>query len=214
MARDVVLHGYRISVYTRAARMVLTAKGVAYGEAEVNPFDPKAHEGYEALHPFFRVPVLVADGFTVYETAAITRYVDAAFPGPALTPEAPEAAARMAQVIGVVDAYAYWPLVRQVFVQLVANPHSGELTDEAEAQAGLAAAPRIFAALEAIAVEGRVLVPDALTLADCHLAPMIGYFAAAPEGAEMLAQYDALSAWWAAIRTAPAFYDTEAWPPK
>src|SRR5260370_16462383 len=110
-----ILHGYRYSVYQRIARLALAEKGVAYQQVEVNPFAPDVPAAYRALHPFGRVPAMVHDGFALYETAAITRYVDRAFAGPALQPADAKALARMDQIIGVVDAYGYWPLARQAF---------------------------------------------------------------------------------------------------
>src|SRR5436190_22831101 len=108
----VVLHGYRYSVYVRIARLALAEKAVAYDRVEVNPFAPDVPASYLALHPFGRVPTLVHDGFTLYETGAIIRYIDRAFPGPALQPTEPKALARMDQAIAIVDAYGYWPVVR------------------------------------------------------------------------------------------------------
>jgi len=99
-----VLHGYRYSVYNRIARLALTEKGLPYERIEVNPFAPDVPESYRALHPFGRVPALVHDGFALYETGAITRYIDRAFPGPPLQPTDPRALARMDQVISIVDA--------------------------------------------------------------------------------------------------------------
>jgi glutathione S-transferase len=47
-----------------------------------------AHKTPEHLarHPFGRVPAFEHDGFKLYETSAITRYLDAVLPGPAPTP--------------------------------------------------------------------------------------------------------------------------------
>ncbi len=78
----VVLHGYRYSVYVRIARLALAEKSVTYQRVEVNPFAPDMPSAYLVLHPFRRVPVLVHDDFVLYETAAITRYVDETFAGP------------------------------------------------------------------------------------------------------------------------------------
>src|SRR3954468_4908497 len=102
---SLVLHGYHYSVYARIARLTLAEKGVAYDRVEVNPFAPNVPAAYLALHPFGRVPALVHDGFALYETGAITRYIDRAFPGPALQPAEPRAAARMDQIIAIVDSY-------------------------------------------------------------------------------------------------------------
>src|SRR5690348_2626022 len=139
-----VLHGYHYSVYQRIARLTLSEKGVAYRQVEVNPFAPDVPASYLDLHPFGRVPVLVHDGFALYETAAIARYIDRAFPGPALQPTAPQALARMDQIIGVVDAYGYWPLVRQVFVQRVSRPRRGQPGDGDELARGLAASVKVL----------------------------------------------------------------------
>ena len=79
----VELIGYRYSVYLRIARLVLAEKGVAFTQVEVNPF-AGAPDWYLALHPFGRVPTLRHGDFVLYETSAISRYVDAAFDGPAL----------------------------------------------------------------------------------------------------------------------------------
>ncbi len=97
------------------------------------------------------MPTIVHDGFALYETGAITRYLDRAFPGPGLQPADPKRLARMDQIIGVVDAYAYWPLVRQVFVHDVIRPHMGTAGDAAELEKGLAASAKALDALEALA---------------------------------------------------------------
>ena len=76
-----VLHGYRYSVYVRIARLALAEKGVAYDRVEVNPFAADVPAAYLALHPFGRVPTLVHDDFALYETGAITRYLDRSFAG-------------------------------------------------------------------------------------------------------------------------------------
>ena len=126
---SLVLHGYRYSVYLRIVRLVLTEKGLPYDRVEVNPFAADLPADYLKLHPFGRVPTLVHDDFALYETAAITRYIDRAFPRPRLQPEEPRQAARMDQVIAVADAYGYWPLVRQVFSHRVFRPGVGQPAD-------------------------------------------------------------------------------------
>ncbi len=191
----VELIGYQHSVYVRIVRAVLREKGVPFRHVEVDPFGP-VPDWYRALHPFGRVPVLRHGAFVVYETAAICRYVDAAFSGMRLVPTEARAAARMQQVIGIVDGYGYWPMVRQVFAHTVFRPRmEGETGDPAEVAAGLRAAAGVLGALEGL-IEGEWLAGEALSLADLHLGPMMGYFTAAPEGAAMLAGYPKLAVWW------------------
>ncbi|MCV3271557.1 glutathione S-transferase family protein [Roseobacter sinensis] len=203
------LYGYRPSVYTRVIRLVLAEKGLRYRSCEVNPFDPGASGDRQTPHPFTRVPVLDHDGVRIYETAAIARYLDAAFPVPPLTPGTPIAVARMAQVVAIVDAYGYWPLVRQVFGHGVFRPRHRLEADPKEITAGLAAAEAVLDALEAIAVEGTVLTGAGPTLADCHLAPMIAAFAAAPQGRAAVARRPALSKWWQCWATRPSMRQTD-----
>jgi glutathione S-transferase len=204
---SLVLHGYHYSVYNRIARLALAEKGVAYDRVEVNPFaDPPP--AYLALHPFGRVPTLVHDGFVLYETGAIIRYVDRAFPGPALQPATPRALARMDQLIGIIDSYGYWPMVRQVFSHRVFRTAAGRPVDEAEIARGLDGSAKVLAALEALAAEPFLAGPE-LSLADLHVGAMIAYFTLAPEGAAALAGYPRLAKWWAHARQRASFATTD-----
>jgi glutathione S-transferase len=209
-----ILHAYHYSVYNRIARLALAEKGVAYERAEVNPFDPAVPAAYLALHPFGRVPTLVHDGFVLYETGAITRYVDRAFPGPSLQPSDPRALARMDQLIGVIDAYGYWPMVRQVFSHRVFRAAAGRPVDEAEVAQGLAGSAKVLAALAALAATDAFLVGPDLSLADLHVGAMVAYFTLAPEGAALLRDYPRLAAWWAKIGQRASFTFTDPGLPK
>lgn len=201
---SLILHGYRYSVYVRIVRLVLAEKGLAYESVDVNPFAAEVPVGHRALHPFGRVPALVHDRFALYETGAITRYLDRAFPRPALQPQAPRPLARMDQIIAVVDAYAYWPMVRQVFVHDVMRPHLGTEGDPQELQKGLDASARALDALEALAAADSWLTGPDLTLADLHLGAMVAYFGQSPRGAALLAERPRLAAWWQRLQERPS----------
>ncbi|HKX11069.1 MAG TPA: glutathione S-transferase family protein [Stellaceae bacterium] len=205
----VVLHGYQYSVYLRIVRLALAEKGVAYERVEVDPFAADVPASYLAMHPFKRVPVLVHDDFVLYETGAITRYVDETFPGPRLQPTAPRDRARMTQIISVIDSYAYWPMVRQIYSHAVFRPLVGERVDPAEIVRGLEGSTRALGALEALAAGGDFLVGATLSLADLHLGPMMAYFSIAPEGKQLLSEYPRLSAWWHAMQGRPSLAATD-----
>ena len=153
-------------------------------------------ENYGQLHPFYSVPVLEHQDFTLYETAAITRYIDEAFPKPPLQPGEPRQRARMVQIIAAVDAYGYWPLVRQVFSQRVFGPAFGEPVDQVALSEGLESSKIVLAALEDLAAADVYLAGGQVSLADFHLAAMIDYFAMAAEGAALLDRYPKLTKWW------------------
>jgi len=202
------LYSYRYSVYSRIVRMVLHVKQLSCETIETNPF-AEPDERFLQQHPFGRVPVLDHDGFTLYETSAITRYLDRRFPEPALNVADPGAMARVDQVIGIVDNYVYIPLVRQVFSHGVFRPLMGVEADPQVLQAGLEGSRRALSALEMLAGEGRVLNGEDLTLADCHLAPMTDYFLRAEAGRDMFAQYPALTRWWGRMSAHDALTATD-----
>jgi glutathione S-transferase len=208
-----VLHGFRFSVYVRVARIALAEKGLAYEHVEIDPFLPDVPREYLDLHPFGRVPALVDGDFVLYETEAITRYIDEAFPGPALQPNEPRQRARMAQVISIIDSYGYQSMVRQVAGERVFARFRGRTPDEALIRTGLERSHRVLDALEAIAPGSSPIAGgENWSLADFHLTPMMAYFTAAPEGKEAVARYTRLSAWWEVIRERVSVKDTDPGP--
>lgn len=197
MADPVHLHGYRYSVYNRIARLALLLKGVEHLTIEVDPF-AELSRAYLTLHPFGRVPALTHGAFELFETGAITRYVDRAFAGPSLQPANAAALARMDQVISVIDSYGYWPMVRQVSSHGFFRPFLREPSSRAEIDSGLKASRKLLSFLDRVAGEGVVLGGRDFTLADCHLAPMMDYFVRVEEGKAALSSHPALQRWWAA----------------
>ena len=103
---------------------------------------------------------------------------------------------RMDQAISIIDAYGYRPMVRQVASHASFRPHFGEPASREEIDAGLEASAKVLAFLERVAAEGRVLNGRDITLADCHLAPMIDYFVRAEAGQAALSAHPALQRWW------------------
>jgi glutathione S-transferase len=203
------LHGYRYSVYAWIARLSMHEKRVNYEWVEVNPFAKDVPTDYLAMHPFGRVPTLVNGDFVLFETGAITRYVDEAFPGPALQPNKPEDRGRVSQIISIIDSYAYWPLVRQVFSHGVFRPRMGHPADPIQYQRGLEAALLVLRTLDQLAGEGSFLVADSLSLADIHLAPMIAYFTSDPNSETLLKQHVRLSTWWSMMSLRKHFIETK-----
>lgn len=189
------LHGYKYSAYSRVVRLALLLKGVEHEVVEVDPFSELSGE-YLAQHPFGRVPALNHGDFTLFETTAITRYVDRAFPGRPLQPQQAAVAGRMDQVMAVIDAYGYWPMVRQVASHGFFRNHFGQASDQGEVAAGLRQSRTVLSFLNGVAEEGEILNGRDLTLADCHLAPMLDYFVRAEVGREALSHFAALQGWW------------------
>jgi glutathione S-transferase len=193
---DPVVFGAAYSVYVRIVRLALAEKGVSYRLVEIDVFAPGGPPpDYRDRHPFGRIPAFEHDGFRLYETGAIARYVDEAFAGPRLQPSAARDRARMNQIIGVLDNYAYRTLVWDIFVERVRAPAQGRRPDEARVAAALPVAGACLDALADLMADGPYLAGPDLTLADLHAAPMLIYFRMAEEGAEMLRARLVLDAW-------------------
>lgn len=196
-----VLHGPTYSTYTRTARLAFHEKDVEYRLAEVDIFGGDAAKvPFLALSPFGKVPVLEHRGAAIYETAAIVRYIDEAFPGPKLQPTDPLARARMGQIIGLIDAYAYRTLVGEIVMQRIVLPVLGRRTNPQIVRKAVPEMRQSLRALEALAADDAYLCGDALSLADLHLAPIVHYFADTPEGRRILPTLPKLARWWPAMR--------------
>lgn len=205
-----VVHGPSYSTYVRTARMVLAEKQAAYVLDDVNLLTGEAKAGaHMARHPFGKVPSFEHDGFSLYETGAIVRYLDRVFPSPALTPSDPKLAARMDQVLSIVDSYAYGAMVGQLAWQRLVVPMVGGQPDESVVAASLPRVALSLSALEAIAAGGDVLVGSDFTLADAYLAPVFAYLTATPEAGALLEPAPKLRRWWASVSQRPSFKQTE-----
>jgi glutathione S-transferase len=203
------VYGLARSVYTRIARLALEEKGAPYALHDVEIFGAGgAPAEHLARHPFGRIPAFEHEGFWLYETAAITRYVDEAFDGPPLQPATPRERARMNQVIGVIDAYAYRPMIWDVLVERVLKPMEQKPSDEARIAAGVKAADVCLRALVQIAPCAPHLLGPTLTLADLHAYPVLRYYALAPEGQTALQRHPGLQRWLAMMRERAAVLRT------
>jgi len=191
-----VLFGPAYSVYVRIAKIVLAEKGVDHEQVVFDVFDVNDWPAdWLERQPFGLVPAFEHDGFRLYETRAITRYIDEAFSGPKLQPDSPRGRARMEQAISVLDGEGYWPMVREIFVQRVERGRDG-MTDESAVAAALPKAERCLAALAGLLGDQPHLAGAGFSLADAHAAPIFHYFLATPEGQGLLRAQPKLQAWW------------------
>src|SRR5215470_12513815 len=208
---DPIVYGPNYSTYARSARLALEEKGVPYRLEEVDLMSGATGTAdHLRRHPFARVPAFEHDGFPLYETAAIERYVDESFAGPKLQPADPKRRARMAQIVSIIDSYGYPALIGKCVWQRTVMPLLGQKTDEAIVAEAM---PRIecsVSALEDLADEaGPYLCGPDLSLADLHLAPVMHYFAGTPEGKALLPKSPKLSRWWREMSGRPSMARTQ-----
>ena len=190
-----IVHGPGFSTYVRTVRMALQEKGVQYEHNEFNFLEGMPQEQLDR-HPFGKVPGFEHDGFQLYETFAICRYVDEAFAGPALQPTDVRSRARMTQIICVLDSYTYGPMVGTLVIQRLVVPKMGGQPDEEAIADALPKVKTALGALENLLGSNQFLAGDSLSLADLHLIPQYTYLSGTPESADLLANSPNLRGWW------------------
>lgn len=204
---EVVIHGVPGSPYVRKVLLVCEEKGAPYRIKVLGMGESKT-PAYLALHPFGRIPVIEHDGFVLYEADAILRYVNQVFPGPDLVPADPRAAARMNQVMGIVDWYVMPSMSSGIGWNRIMAPRFGMPVNEAAVAAAIAPSKTALAALEAIKGEAPYMAGDQVSLADLMLIPHLDLLPQSPEGAEIL-RGSPMLAWIERMRARPSVQATD-----
>ena len=193
MARPIV-YGSAMSPYVWSVRLALAEKGVAHELVGVGISEMRS-EAHLARHPFGKIPAFEHDGFMLYETQAIMRYVDEAFPAAPLQPIEVHPFARMNQIMGIVDNYLTPCLLADVIFQRLVAPLIGRTTDETAVSTALPKVRHCLGEIARLADDQPFLAGETVTLADLMAIPQIYYFRKFPEGIAQLAELPALAAW-------------------
>jgi glutathione S-transferase len=204
---DITIHGIPGSPYVRAVLLGLEEKSVPYNFVHMAPMESKQPE-HLARHPFGRIPSFVHGDFALYETQAILRYIDAVFPGIALRPSDPRAAARMDQMVGIVDWYFFRDISATIGFHRLIAPQFGMATDESVIAAAIPKAAICVAELDRLIGDQTFITGDKLSIADLMLAPHFEFFSATPESVALLAPYPRLSAWLIRMQSRQSMQET------
>ena len=206
---DINVYGIPGSPFLRSVEIALHEKGVDY---ELIPMAPGQHKEPEHLarHPFGRVPAFEHDGFTIYETQAIIRYLDDLIDTPALVPESAEARARMNQVIGIIEWYFFPKAAAPIAFNRIIGPRLlGVPGDEAAVAEAMPMASTCFEVLDGILGDKRYLTGDSVSIADIMLAAQLDLFGECAEGRELIDGTANLPAWLKRMKARPSFVATE-----
>ena len=191
---EVTLFGFPRSTYVQIAGLVLTHKDVPYRFHDLE--SEMGGPSHLALHPFDRVPILRHGDFTLYETAAITSYVDEAFDGRKLTPEEPQKRARMNQWISAINGYYYPYMIYHVSHERNVFPQLGIPSDEKVVAHAMPKVEICLQVMERQLSHGKeYLLGPGVTLADFYMLPMIHAFGFAPESQGMYPNLPAICTW-------------------
>ncbi|HWF77116.1 MAG TPA: glutathione S-transferase family protein [Caulobacteraceae bacterium] len=199
------------SPYGRAVLIACHEKNAPYRLA---PVTPGAHKqpAYLAHHPFGRIPTVEDDGFWLYETQAVERYIDAVYGTPrALTPKDPKAEARMNQVMGIIDWYFFADNGAKTLVfNRVVAPKLGFPSNDEAAVAAIPATRHATEALAGFLAKSPYLAGDAFSLADIHAGAQVDMLTDCEEGVQMV-KGTPIEAWLERLRVRPSFAATT-WP--
>jgi glutathione S-transferase len=203
-----IVHSIPGSPYGRAVLATLEEKGADYRLAPLAPGAQKV-EPHISRHPFGRIPALEHDGFMLYETQAILRYLDRVLPDPALTPATARLAALMDQAMNVNDWYLYQGVANViVFHRVVAPRLIGSAPDETAIAAAMPKARVVFRELSHLLGEQPYFAGGAMSLADLMIAPQLDLFSLAPEWAPLTADAPNLGEWLRRMNERPSFKAT------
>lgn len=199
------IYGTSRSVYVRIVRLLLEEAGADYDIKEVDIFngENKSPE-YLAKNPFGKVPTLEVDGELLYETTAITDYLDTVLAANKFSQPTPLLQARMRQIMGIVDNHLYSPAIISIVIQSLIVPSQGGKTDEDQVKNAVAPAKTAVEAIESLTVGSPYLLGSQVSIADFYLIPVFTYLSQTPQFEPITAQAPKLKAWWNEVNKLPS----------
>lgn len=209
---DCKLASTMISSYGLVARVVLEEKGVDYERVIIDPAELKSATHLAEVHAFGKVPALYHGDFHLFETAAIIRYVDEAFDGPALQPGDVKDRANMQKWINITGQYIYPAVIGDLVMQRLAPKIGvfGGVTDEAVVTAAVPVIAHQLDMIEqALCADAEYLAGD-FSLADIMVATMVQYIGMTPESGQLFGDRSAVSDWVKRVTARPS-YDVAAY---
>ena len=182
-------------------------KGARFGVKVMTPGESKS-PAYLKRNPFGRVPTSVHGDFALDESRAILRYLDRILPGPRLTPQDPQAEARINQLCGTTDWYVMPQITIGITFGRLAAPKIGRPVEERQIEASLPGAGRCIAEIARLLGDRPFLAGDAVSIADLLLGSHLAFFAQTAESAEIIEPHRALAAWIDRMNARPSFRNT------
>ncbi len=198
------------SPFVRTIRIALEEKQIPWAWS---PFKIGEHkqEPYLSRHPFGKIPAVEDDGFALYETNAVLRYLERKSPEPALIPTDIQRAARMDQIMCIVDSYLFRDCAAIPFNRLIA-PRIGAPVNEDAVKAAIGPTRTVISALSKLHT-APFLTGESLTLADIAVLPHLDMLHRAPESHALLQDFPALLEWLALMSARPSVQKS-AMPPE
>lgn len=199
------LYGHPACGHTQRVLCALAEKNqdVEFVVIDLATGEQKSRE-HLARHPFGVIPVLEEDdGFRLYESRAIVRYLDDTLAGLALTPDDARARARMEQWISVEYSY-FAPHCWPVMYQKLIVPLFGGTPDRDVIAASKVDMSPVFDAMERALAGQHYLAGEAFSLADLTFMPGIQLLVDTHES-DVIDARPQLHAWWQRVSNRPSW---------
>ena len=198
---SIILYGTPVSTYVRAVRLLLAEAKIDYDLKDIGIFNgDNETDAYLAKHPFGKVPTLEIDAINIYETAAITYYINQKLAGAKYAPLDLLGQTRMRQIMAIVDNYLYDPAVQTIVIQNLIVPTQGGQTDEEAVQEAIAPTQKALKAIEDLFIGSPFLTGSLISIADFYLIPIFIYLEQTPQFDTVIANTPKLKAWWNEVK--------------
>ncbi|KAG2366647.1 glutathione S-transferase [Suillus spraguei] len=203
----VKLYGSPTSTCTRLVALICKEKNIPYELIKVDlAKGEQKHAAFTANQPFGQVPYIDDEGFILYESRAIARYLVKNYPNqgtPGLIPADPKAEALFEQAASI-EIFNFTTFVGPIVVEKVFKPLRGLQTNEERISELLVSLRPKLDAYDVILSKQKYLAGDSVTLADLTHLP----YGTAFYGAGFSEEFDSrpnVARWWKDISNRPAW---------
>jgi glutathione S-transferase len=195
----VKVYGNPFSTCTRKVLVTLVETKTPY-ETFVVDFTKGEHkqEPHLSRQPFGQVPAIDDDGFALYESRAICRYLSEKADS-SLIPKDRKLRALMEQWLSVETSNFTPHAMKFIFHHVFHRPQEPAVLESAQASLELC-----LGVLSKQLDHSAFLVGDTFTLADVSLMPYVAYLVDSP-AVEILKKYPAVMSWWGRVSERPSW---------
>ncbi|KAG1721322.1 glutathione S-transferase [Suillus occidentalis] len=202
----VKLYGYPLSTCTRLVALICKEKNIPYEYINIDLAKGEQNTpAFTANQPFGQVPYIDDDGFILYESRAIARYLIKKYPnqGTPLIPSDPKSEALFEQAASI-EAFNFTAFVTPIVVEKVLQPRLGLQTNEERVSELLGLLQSNLNAYNVILGKQKYLAGDSVTLADLsHLPHGTVFYGAGFHN--LFESRPNLARWWKDISNRPAW---------
>jgi glutathione S-transferase len=198
------IYGHPASTCTRKVLLTLHETNTPF-ELVLVDFAKGEHKQppHLARQPFGQVPALDDEGFKMYESRAMARYIDGQAGSP-LTPKDARARAVMEQWISLETSNFSSHAMKFIYHTVFGREQTPEVLKVAGAALDLA-----YATIQRQLASQPFLAGADFSIADLCFAPYLEYLTLTPAAAK-LAEHPRVAEWWASVSARPAWIKTTA----